>query len=285
MSDHRDNAPKTPDGVDTTKPSAARVYDWYLGGTQNWAVDREFGRRVEQLWPLIKPISRQNRAFMGRVVRAALDAGIRQFVDLGSGVPTVGNVHEIVGDRLPGGGAKVVYVDYEPVAVAHSTLILEQDEATEWAGIAQQDIRKPHEVFRDPTVSRLIDWDEPVCVLMITVMHFVGPDDDPEGLIAQYRSKLAPGSWIGLTHAACKDSAPPDRAAEVHRFIDAYKDTSNPAWMRTDEEILPWFGGWPLLEPGMTSLPDWRPTADPNPIEAQTRHFAWCAVAEKPRQS
>lgn len=278
-----DNAPAPPAGVNIDIPSAARVYDWYLGGTQNWAVDREFGRRVEQVWPLIKPISRQNRAFMNRVVLAALDAGIRQFVDLGSGVPTAGNVHELVAARLPRGGGKVVYVDYEPVAVAHSTVILEQDDALDWAGIVRQDIRDPDAIFADETTTRLIDWDQPVCLLMITVMHFVGPDDDPDGLMAEYRAKLAPGSWIGLSHAACKDDAPAERAAEVTRFIDAYKDTSNPAWLRTDEDIKPWFGGWPLLEPGLTSLPDWRPASEPTAIEAETRPFAWCAVAEKPR--
>ena len=112
-----ERAPIAPAGVDTEKPSAARVYDWYLGGDHHWAVDREFGRRVEKVWPLIRPISRQNRAFMNRVVSAAMDAGVRQFVDLGSGVPTAGNVHEIVRDLLPDGErASVVYVDYEPVA-------------------------------------------------------------------------------------------------------------------------------------------------------------------------
>jgi O-methyltransferase involved in polyketide biosynthesis len=274
--------PEAPDGVDTDKPSAARVYDWYLGGTQNWAVDREFGQRVERLWPLIRPISRQNRAFMNRVVRAALDAGIRQFVDLGSGVPTAGNVHEIVHDRLPGEEAKVVYVDYEPVAAAHSTLILEQDEATEWAGLVQRDIRAPEEIFADETTQRLIDWDQPVCLLLITVMHFIGPDDDPEGLLEQYRARLAPGSWMGLTHGTCREDAPPVQAAEVRRFVEAYKDTSNPAWLRSDEELLPWFGGWPLLEPGLTSLPDWRPATEPTSLDAQTRPFAWCGVAVKP---
>jgi hypothetical protein len=132
-------APVAPAGVDIEKPSAARVYDWYLGGNHHWAVDREFGRRVEKLWPLIRPISRQNRAFMNRVVSAAMDAGVRQFVDLGSGVPTAGNVHEIVRDRLPSGErASVVYVDYEPVAAAHSRLILEREGATDWAGLVER---------------------------------------------------------------------------------------------------------------------------------------------------
>jgi hypothetical protein len=276
-------APIAPAGVDTDKPSAARVYDWYLGGNHHWAVDREFGRRVEKVWPLIRPISRQNRAFMNRVVTAAMEAGVRQFVDLGSGVPTAGNVHEIVRDLLPEDErASVVYVDYEPVAAAHSRLILEKEGATDWAGLVERDIRRPEEIFADPVTSSLIDWSRPVCLLMITVMHFVGPSDDPEGLMATYRSKLAPGSWLALTHGTCRDDAPPERAAEVRRFIDAYRDTSNPAWLRSAEELLPWFGGWPLLPPGMTSLPDWRPEEPPNVIDLETRPFAWCAVARRP---
>ncbi|WP_329070961.1 SAM-dependent methyltransferase [Amycolatopsis sp. NBC_01480] len=276
-------ADEVPVGVDVEKPSAARVYDWYLGGDQNWAVDREFGRRVEKVWPLIRPISRQNRAFMNRVVEAALDAGIRQFVDLGSGVPTAGNVHEIVRDRLPADEpATVVYVDYEAVAAAHSTLILEREDATDWAGLAQRDIRDPAAVFADEATQRLIDWSEPVCLLMITVLHFIGPDDDPDGLMATYRAKLAPGSWLAVTHGTCTDDAPRERAAEVRRFVDAYRDTSNPAYLRSAEEILPWFGGWPLLEPGLTALPDWRPEQAVSAVEAETRPFAWCAVARRP---
>jgi hypothetical protein len=124
MTETDGTAPAAPAGVDIEKPSAARMYDWYLGGTQNWAVDREFGKQVEKQWPQIKPVARQNRAFMNRAVVAALDAGIRQFVDLGSGVPTVGNVHEVVRAHLPAGErATVVYVDYEPVATAHATVI------------------------------------------------------------------------------------------------------------------------------------------------------------------
>src|SRR5437764_3651877 len=176
MAQIEDAAPVAPAGVDTTKPSAARIYDWYLGGDHNWAVDREFGKRAVQLWPGMKAMARRNRAFMNRVVEAALDAGIRQFLDLGSGVPTVGNVHEILRRRLPQNpDATVVYVDYEPVAAAHSTLILEQDEATGWAGLVQRDLRDPQAIVEDDATRALIDFDQPLCVLMIAVMHFVGP--------------------------------------------------------------------------------------------------------------
>jgi hypothetical protein len=282
MAQIEDSAPAAPAGVDIEKPSAARIYDWYLGGDQNWAVDREFGRKAEQLWPLIKPIARQNRAWMNRVVDAALRAGIRQFIDLGSGVPTVGNVHEIIRRRLPeDDDATVVYVDYEPVAAAHSTLILERDGATDWAGLVQRDLRDSWEIFRDETTRRLIDFEEPVCVLLVSVLHFIGPDDKPDEILAKYREHVAPGSWLALSHVCCED-APPEGVAEVRRFVDAYKNTSNPAWIRTRDEILPWFADWTMIEPGMVRLPDWRPDHEVTETEVKARPYAWCAVAEKP---
>ncbi|WP_158880544.1 SAM-dependent methyltransferase [Amycolatopsis anabasis] len=282
MTDLNDAAPDAPTGVDTEKPSAARMYDWYLGGTQNWAVDREFGKKVEQLFPLIKEVARQNRQFLGRVVKAALDAGIRQFLDIGSGVPTVGNVHEVVRDHLPAGErATVVYVDYEPVAAAHATLILEEHAATNWAGIVQEDLRNPERILRHETTRRLLDLGQPVCLLMIAVMHFVGDHDRPVDLIRHYQRKLAPGSWLALTHLACDDASEEDQAA-VRRFADAYKNTSNPGWLRDRGEIEPWFGDWTMVEPGLTHLPDWRPDHELNAVELRARPFWWCGVAEKP---
>ncbi|MGW3962208.1 SAM-dependent methyltransferase [Amycolatopsis sp. NPDC005003] len=282
MTDQRDSAPRAPEGVDTEKPSAARIYDWYLGGTQNWAVDREFGRRMEQQWPLVRPGSKQNREFMNRAVRAALRAGIRQFIDLGSGVPTAGNVHEVVEAELPEDhDAKVVYVDYEPVAVAHATLILEEGMATDWAGIVQADMRDAKSVLRAEETRRLIDFSQPVCLIMAAVLHFVGPDDDPEGLLATYRDALAPGSWLAISQMSEGDGAGPHLDG-LRWFVEQYRKTSNPVWLRNREEIEPLFGDWPILEPGIVHLPDWRPDRKINALEAEARPFAWCAVAAKP---
>ncbi|MEV6902125.1 SAM-dependent methyltransferase [Amycolatopsis sp. NPDC051372] len=282
MSEQPAAAPKAPEGVDTEKPSAARIYDWYLGGTQNWAVDREFGRRVEQQWPLVRPGAKQNREFMNRTVRAALKAGIRQFIDLGSGVPTAGNVHEVIEAELGDDDrATVLYVDYEPVAVAHATLILEEEAATDWAGILQADMRDPKAVLHSPTTREFIDFGKPVCLLMMAVLHFVGPDDDPEGLVKAYRDALAPGSWLSISQMSEGDGDGP--ALEGLRwFVEQYRKTSNPVWMRDRDDIVPFFGGWPLLEPGIVHLPDWRPERELNAVEAEARPFAWCGVAEKP---
>ncbi|ATY09328.1 hypothetical protein CU254_01665 [Amycolatopsis sp. AA4] len=282
MTEKPDAAPKAPEGVDVEKPSAARVYDWYLGGKQNWAVDREFGRKVEKMWSLARPGAKQNREFMNRVVRAALDAGIRQFLDLGSGVPTAGNVHEVVEAALGDDDeATVVYVDYEPVAVAHATLILEDEAATDWAGIVQADLRDPRAVLNHPRTRELIDFDKPVCVMLMAVLHFVGPDDDPDGIVRAYRDKLVSGSWLAISQMSEGDGSGP--ALEGLRwFVEQYRKTSNPMWLRDRDEIEPFFGGWPLLEPGITHLPDWRPERELNAVEAEARPFAWCAVARKP---
>ncbi|RZQ64450.1 hypothetical protein EWH70_09405 [Amycolatopsis suaedae] len=273
------SAPEAPEGVDTEKPSAARVYDWFLGGIQNWAVDREFGKRVEARWPHVRPGSRHNREFLGRAVRAALDAGIRQFIDLGSGVPTVGNVHEVVREHLPADEhATVVYVDYEPVAVAHATLLLERQGAGDWAGIVQADIRDPKAVLRDETTRRLIDFDQPVCLLMLAVLHFVGPDDDADGIMRTYRGRLVPGSWLVLSHMTVGGTTGEARRG-VLDFAEQYRNTSNPVWLRDHHEVVELFGDWELLEPGVVHIPDWRPERQLAGPEVDARPFAWCGVA------
>jgi SAM-dependent methyltransferase len=245
-------------------------------------VDREFGRRMEQQWPLVRPGSKQNREFMNRAVRAALRAGIRQFVDLGSGVPTAGNVHEVVEAELPEDhDATVVYVDYEPVAVAHATLILEEEAATDWAGIVQADMRDAKAVLRAEETKRLIDFSKPVCLMMMAVLHFVGPDDDPIGILKAYRDKLAPGSWLAISQMSEGDGTG-ETLAGLRWFVEQYRKTSNPVWLRDREEIEPLFGDWNLLEPGIVHLPDWRPDRKLNALEAEARPYAWCGIAEKP---
>jgi O-methyltransferase involved in polyketide biosynthesis len=280
MTESRDSAPPAPDGVDLTKPSAARMYDWYLGGTHNWAVDREFGKKAVELFPLTKNVARQNRQVMNRIVRSALAAGIRQFLDLGSGVPTVGNVHEVVRGHLPAGErASVVYVDYEPVAAAHGTVVLEQDDATDWAGLVQADMRTVEAVLEDPTTRRLIDFEQPVCLLMIAVLHFVGEDDQPAEIVRHYQEKLAPGSWLAISHIT-NEKAAGEQAEQMHRFVKAYENTSNPVWLRNSSELAQWFGEWPLIEPGIVGPADWRPDGPLTPEDEETLPFVWVGVAE-----
>lgn len=265
-----------PVGVDTTKPNAARMYDWYLGGGHNFEVDREFGRRVEAIWPNIKPVAKHNRAFLQRVVRDSVEAGIRQFVDIGSGVPTAGNVHEITAAAEP--VAKVVYVDYEPVAFAAGQVLLEEQQAGERATVIQEDLREPDAILNHPETQRLINFDEPVCLLTVALFHFVSEADRPRELLARYREALAPGSRLALTHIAC-DEAEPEQREQVLNFCEAYKDTSNPLYCRDRGQVAEFFDGWELLDPGIVFLPDWRPFSPPDPADT-ARKLAWCGVGE-----
>ena len=284
MVEDSERAPQAPAGVDLSQPSAARIYDWYLGGEHNWAVDREFGKRMLRSWPQARRGSQHNRQFMGRAVRAATAAGIRQFLDLGSGVPTAGNVHQIVREQLPADdSARVVYVDHEAVAAAHARLVLEQEGATDWAGLVEHDMRRSADVLEADETRRLIDFDQPVCLLMIAVLHFVGPDDRPDEVIRSYLDALPAGSWLALSHMSSPED--PDQAAGVGGFAQQYQNTANPVWLRSQEEIVSLFDGLTMLDPGVVHLTDWRPDTDPAQLDNEdlaARPFAWCGVGGKP---
>lgn len=262
---------------DPDTPNAARLYDYYLGGAHNFAADRAKANEVINLWPNVVPVAQRNRAFLRRVVQHALAAGITQFLDLGSGVPTVGNVHEIAHARDP--DARVVYCDYEPVAYTHSQLLLERRKLGDRVGVAFRDMRDPAAVLDDPAVSRLLDRNEPVCVLMVAVLHFVSPADDPAGIVATYRSSLPSGSWFAASHIA-SDAAPAEQREQVTRFAKAYASTSNPLHIREKGEFTALFDGFELLAPGVSFLPDWRPDHPEDPADDPTgaRNLAWCAV-------
>ncbi|HEX4221531.1 MAG TPA: SAM-dependent methyltransferase, partial [Pseudonocardiaceae bacterium] len=176
-------------------PSVARVYDWYLGGANNFAVDREFGRQVEEALPSVKALAAANRAFLHRAVRYLADQGIRQFLDLGSGIPTVGNVHEIAQKVDP--GTRVVYVDHEPVAYNYAKDLLRDNE---FATVIQADIRDPELVLNHDDTRRLLDFSQPVGLLLISVLPFV--PEDPAPLLARYRQPLVSGSYQAITHGS-----------------------------------------------------------------------------------
>ncbi len=185
------------ESADVERPSAARVYDYYLGGSHNLHVDREMARRAIELWPDLPQIMQANRAFLHRAVRYVVSQGITQFLDIGSGIPTVGNVHEIAQAESP--GARVVYVDIDPVAVAVGREILAADELT---AVVHGDMRDVDAVLGAPGSVRLLDLAEPVGVLMVALLHFVPDEVDPRAVIARYRDAVAPGSFLAISHAS-----------------------------------------------------------------------------------
>lgn len=264
-----------PRDLDLETPSAARAYDYFLGGSHNFRADRDFAEQVRSLVPWVPNVARLNRSFLWRVVGCMLDAGIRQFLDLGSGIPTVGNVHEIAQQRVP--DARVVYVDYEPVAFQHARALLADNP---YAEIIQTDIRAPKAVLDHDQTRRLLDFDQPLGLLMVGVLLFVGPADRPAELVAAYRERLAPGSQLAISHLA-DEHAPPEQREQVATLVAAYQQAGEQVFARTREEIGSWFDGMELLKPGVTFLPDWRPDSSTEAHDP-ARLLGYGAVARQP---
>jgi len=242
----------TLDDFDPARPSPARVYDYWLGGTYNFSADRELAERAIAAWPEIPQVMRQNRAFLQRAVRFLISVGIRQFLDLGSGIPTEGNVHQIARQENP--DTKIVYVDLDPVAVTHSrALVHDYDGVT----VLQADLREPEQVLKSNQLQALLDLDKPVGVLMVAMLHFVADDEDPAGIVSRYRDALMPGSYLALSHA-CRHHLE-DFAVE-HEQI--YRRAGMTIRVRSLEEIAALFDGFQLVEPGLVPLPQWRPEAE-----------------------
>ncbi|GGX87258.1 SAM-dependent methyltransferase [Streptomyces minutiscleroticus] len=245
-----------PRSIDITVPSVSRIYDYYLGGSHNFEVDREAARKAMEFMPGLPKIMQANRAFMRRAVRFAVAEGVTQFLDIGSGIPTFGNVHEVAQEASP--GARVVYVDHDPVAVAHSGAVLKGNEN---AGIVAADLRRPQEILRSDAVRRLIDLNRPVALLLVAILHFVEDTDDPYGKVAELRDALAPGSLLVVTHASADHIPLPQKRTEG--AVDVYKNIRNPLIMRARDDVARFFEGYDMVEPGLVPLRDWRPETAP----------------------
>ncbi|WP_327351740.1 SAM-dependent methyltransferase [Streptomyces sp. NBC_01304] len=241
-----------PRGIDISVPSVSRIYDYYLGGSHNFESDREAARKAMEFMPGLPKIMQTNRAFMRRAVRFAVDQGVTQFLDIGSGIPTFGNVHEVAQAAHP--GARVVYVDHDPVAVAHSEAVLAgQSDAAVVAG----DLRKPHEILAAPQVGELLDLDRPVALLLVAVLHFLTDADDPYRAVGELRDALAPGSLLICTHASFDGIPLPTEQAQG--TVGVYEDIRNPLVMRSRDEVARFFEGYEMVEPGLVPPPNWRP--------------------------
>jgi SAM-dependent methyltransferase len=239
-----------PPGIDTGEANSARVYDWWLGGEHNFRADQDAARAMIAIEPNARGIARANRAFLGRAVRfLAAEAGIRQFLDIGSGIPTANNVHQVAQATAP--GSRVVYADVDDIAVAHSRLILDDNPD---ATVLQADLRDPASILSDPETQLLLDFTRPVAVLLAAVVHFLDDADNPEQIVATLRDALAPGSYLVISHA-CRDAMPAAGAVEtVYRSRVASRGRA-----RTREEIARFFDGFDLVDPGLAWITQWRP--------------------------
>jgi S-adenosyl methyltransferase len=238
-----------PPGIDTRIPNMARMYDYALGGKDNFAADREAVQKLFSFSPENKYVPRANRRFLGRAVRFAAAQGVSQFLDLGTGLPSQGHVHEIVAEINP--GARVVYVDYDPVVVNHAkALLVDSDSVT----AVEADIRDPGSILADPDVTRLIDFSRPVAVLFVAVLHGIPDRDDPAGIVHAFAERLSPGSYLILSHLT-SEGHPPELVAQKE---EVFARSNAPVSYRSRAGILRMFDGFGLVEPGLTAVTQWR---------------------------
>jgi hypothetical protein len=245
--------------INTGVPNPARIYDYFLGGKDNFPADREVAEQVVAIAPVARDIVEDNRAFLRRAVRLlAGEAGIRQFVDLGSGLPTQGNVHEIAQAVAP--DARVVYVDNDAMVVTHSRALLAGDNTA----AIEADLRDPDSVMRHPEVRELIDFDQPIALLLMAILHFVPDDEDPYGIVARFRDALPARSYLALSHGTRDIPARPDMSPEAMTEMGAkverlYQLTTASLVTRTHAQVERFFDGFDLLAPGLVEIQLWRP--------------------------
>ena len=262
-----------PPEVDVKRANIARVYDYLLGGSHNFLADQDLGRSLAATDPSVRAIARANRDFLGRAVRFLAQAGVGQFLDIGSGIPTEGNVHEVAQQASP--GARVVYVDVDPVAIAHSKALLAGNENT---AIIDADLRLPEKILAHDGTRRLIDFSQPTGLLLVSVLPFISDAGDPWRIVATLRDALAPGSYLVLAHAT--DASRPIVAQAAERVYNG--SVSAQARMRSREEILRFFDGFELVDPGLVYIPLWRPDPAADVSGDPGRFWVLAGVGRRP---
>jgi hypothetical protein len=268
----------TVDDIDITKPNVARVYDCFLDGKDNFAADREFVSKAIEAAPKAPMSAKNNRAFLRRAVRYLVtEAGVTQFLDLGSGLPTQGNVSEVAHEIDP--TIHVVHVDNDPIVYTHSKALLSDRMTTD---IIVGDVRRPAEILADPDVGKLIDFGKPVGLLLFAIMHHVEDVDRPGWIMTQLRDAMPPGSYLALSSFRMPGPELPEVRAMTAEAEKLLVGTLGSGRWREDEEIRSWFGDWELLEPGLVALQEWRPPPGAVIERDVYYHSFYGGVARKP---
>ena len=265
---------RAPAGVEVRKPHAARVYDYALGGKDNYAADRALIDKLSAVIPDTPLVARENRAFLGRAVHFLAEAGIRQFIDIGTGLPTQGNVHEVAHGIAP--EARVVYADYDSIVIAHSRELLT---GIDNAIVVQKDVREPDGILDDPGVRSMIDFDQPLAVLLVGLLHLVAESDDPAAIVARFRAAIPSGSYLAICHIS-GDHQPPEA---VTQWTELFGGMAEPMVPRTHEQIGRFFEGMELVDPGLVKAWEWRPD-EPGGVPSPSPRTGWLlgGVARKP---
>jgi SAM-dependent methyltransferase len=248
-----DDADWIPPTIDMSTPSPARMYDYALGGKDNFSVDRDAVDRVAGHFPEFRAVAQANRGFLVRAVHAMAEAGVRQFLDLGTGIPTAPSVHEVASRVLP--DCRVVYVDNDPIVMAHTRA---RQASRPGVGTLMEDLRDPKAVLEHPLVREQLDFDQPVGLILCAVLHFVRRDAAP-GILARYGRALAPGSHLAIA-TACTDGM---TAGGIGRIEEVYERSSAPIVFRSRAEVAQLFEGFDLVRPGLTDVTRWRARATP----------------------
>jgi O-methyltransferase involved in polyketide biosynthesis len=268
--------------ISVDRPSAARVYDYFLGGTHNYAIDRQFAERILDRVPIFADMALTCRQFLGRAVRFCAAAGVRQFVDIGSGLPTQGNVHEVADETRPEHDSRVVYVDNEPIALAHSQVLLaETADPNRHCAIAG-DLLKPFDLWDRVLETGVINHREPIAVVINAVLHFVNDEDRPHEVVAYYREQVVPGSMLVLSHITTQNPSNEDEKRAMREVQARYEATTNPGQGRTTEEFAAFFGDWVVEEPGVVYAPAWQPDSHTISVDKPGRTHVLAGVARKP---
>ncbi|WP_282782061.1 SAM-dependent methyltransferase [Nocardia sp. CC201C] len=246
------NSDSAADRIDVTKPHPARRYDYWLGGSANYPADRESAEMVAEAFPTVQISALENRKFLRRAVGHLAERGIRQFLDIGTGLPTAGNVHEIAQTVVP--ESRIVYVDNDPIVLVHANELLNSSPEGKTAYL-EADVREPRRILTHPDLLDTIDLSQPVALILVAILHFIGDEEKPHNLVRELREALAPGSYLVISHATGDYLAPEDRPAT----LEANKRSRVPFYLRSREEISRFFTGLELVAPGITSVTNWRP--------------------------
>ena len=262
-----------PPEINTNVPQSARVYDYWLGGKDHFPADRAMGEAIAEALPTIRTQVRGQRAFLGRAVRyLARDAGMRQFLDVGTGIPSAGNVHDVAQAIAP--ESRVLYVDNDPIVMVHARALM-AGTAEGTVAFILADLREPEAILGDPAVAKTLDLAQPVGLVLVGVMHHLRDGDDPAGVVATLVDALAPGSYLVLSQTT------PDFDPEAMRALAAASEQGGiPNVPRTLADTEPFFAGLELVEPGLVPLAAWRP--DPGTDQDPYGVYAYGGVARKP---
>jgi hypothetical protein len=263
--------------IDTSKPHSARMYDYYLGGKDNFAADRDTAQRAMRSWPAVRTAVRENRAFLGRAVRYLVrDAGIRQFLDIGTGLPSANNVHEVAQALAP--ECRVVYVDNDPIVLMHARSLLSSSPAGRLAYI-DADLREPAAILASPEVRATLDLSQPVALMLVAILHFVTDAAAPAALVATLLDALPLGSYLVASHVTPEHD--PEGVAGLER---AYRQGGVPAQARTSDEFAELaFRGLEMIDPGLVLVSEWRPEeTGPRPLPSEVNWYG--GIARKPER-